>query len=92
MLRQRNVENGMIREENVPTNPLRISFTSGYEKGPDISFDNLLMRFEEPSSMVRWDSPLISIPWDEEPPYEEIWNVVMKGEKKGPTAATLQVS
>jgi protein KTI12 len=50
-----------------------------------------LMRFEEPSSMVRWDSPLISIPWDEEPPYDEIWNVVMKGEKKGPTAATLQV-
>ena len=55
-------------------------------------FDNLLMRFEEPSSMVRWDSPLISIPWDEDPPYEEIWNIVMKGEKKGPTAATLQVS
>jgi protein KTI12 len=50
------------------------------------------MRFEEPSSMVRWDSPLISIPWDEDPPYEEIWNVVMKGAKKGPTAATLQVS
>lgn len=57
-----------------------------------IRFDNLLMRFEEPSSMVRWDSPLISIPWDEDPPYEEIWNVVMKGAKKGPTAATLQVS
>jgi tRNA uridine 5-carbamoylmethylation protein Kti12 len=55
-------------------------------------FDNLLMRFEEPSSMVRWDSPLISIPWDEDPPFEDIWNVVMKGEKKGPTAATLQVS
>lgn len=57
-----------------------------------VRFDNLLMRFEEPSSMVRWDSPLISIPWDEDPPYEEIWNVVMKGAKKGPTAATLQVS
>jgi len=42
--------------------------------------------------MVRWDSPLISIPWDEDPPFEEIWNVVMKGAKKGPTAATLQVS
>jgi tRNA uridine 5-carbamoylmethylation protein Kti12 len=90
--RQRNVENGMTREENVPINPLRMSYMLRCEKGPDVSFDNLLMRFEEPSSMVRWDSPLISIPWDEEPPYEEIWNVVMKGEKKGPTAATLQVS
>ena len=41
--------------------------------------------------MVRWDSPLISIPWDEDPPFEEIWNVVIKGEKKGPTAAVMQV-
>jgi tRNA uridine 5-carbamoylmethylation protein Kti12 len=90
--RQRNVENGMTREENVPINPLRMSLIFRYEKCAHNSFDNLLMRFEEPSSMVRWDSPLISIPWDEEPPYEEIWNVVMKGEKKGPTAATLQVS
>jgi tRNA uridine 5-carbamoylmethylation protein Kti12 len=89
---QRNVENGTTREENVPINPLRQSSLFRCEKGTDASFDNLLMRFEEPSSMVRWDSPLISIPWDEEPPYEEIWNVVMKGEKKGPTAATLQVS
>ena len=92
MPRQRNVENGMTREENVPINPLRRSSILSCEGVADVRFDNLLMRFEEPSSMVRWDSPLISIPWDEEPPYEEIWNVVMKGEKKGPTAATLQVN
>lgn len=42
--------------------------------------------------MVRWDSPLITIPWDEDPPYEAIWDVVIKGEKKGPTAAVLAVS
>lgn len=42
--------------------------------------------------MVRWDSPLISIPWDEEPPFEAIWDVVIKGEKKGPTPAVMQVS
>lgn len=41
--------------------------------------------------MVRWDSPLISIPWDEDPPLEAIWDVVIKGEKKGPTAAVMQV-
>ena len=81
----------MTREGNALINPLRKSTELFPELVADIRFDNLLMRFEEPSSMVRWDSPLISIPWDEDPPYEEIWNVVMKGEKKGPTAATLQV-
>lgn len=82
----------MRRGGNVRTSPLRTSLTHHCEEDADLRFDNLLMRFEEPSSMVRWDSPLISIPWDEEPPYEEIWNIVMKGEKKGPTAATLVVS
>jgi protein KTI12 len=42
--------------------------------------------------MVRWDSPLITLPFDEEPPFEAIWNVVIKGEKKGPTAAVKAVS
>lgn len=56
------------------------------------SFDNLIMRFEEPSSMVRWDSPLFTLPYDEEAPFEAIWDVVIKGEKKGPTAAVLAVS
>ncbi|ORX34635.1 chromatin associated protein KTI12 [Kockovaella imperatae] len=51
------------------------------------TFENLIMRFEEPSSMVRWDSPLVTISPDEEPPLEEIWNIVTKGEKKGPNAA-----
>ncbi|WWC66893.1 uncharacterized protein I206_100800 [Kwoniella pini CBS 10737] len=54
------------------------------------TFDNLIMRFEEPSSMVRWDSPLFTIPWDEEPPFEEIWNAILKGDKKPPPAAVLQ--
>ncbi|OCF36093.1 protein KTI12 [Kwoniella heveanensis BCC8398] len=54
------------------------------------TFDNLIMRFEEPSSMVRWDSPLFTIPWDEESPYENIWNAIIKGDKKPPPAAVLQ--
>lgn len=55
-------------------------------------FDNLIMRYEEPSSMVRWDSPLFTIPWDEDPPFEDIWNAIIKGDKKPPTSAVLQVS
>ncbi|WWD22368.1 hypothetical protein CI109_106859 [Kwoniella shandongensis] len=54
------------------------------------TFDNLIMRFEEPSSMVRWDSPLFTIPWDEDPPFEDIWNAITKGDKKPPTSAVLQ--
>lgn len=50
------------------------------------------MRYEEPSSMVRWDSPLFTIPWDENPPFEDIWNAIIKGDKKPPTSAVLQVS
>ncbi len=42
--------------------------------------------------MVRWDSPLITIPWDEDPPFDEIWEVIIKGSKKPPTAAVATVS
>ncbi|WVQ80401.1 hypothetical protein IAT38_002506 [Cryptococcus sp. DSM 104549] len=54
------------------------------------TFDNLIMRYEEPSSMVRWDSPLFTLPWDDEPPFEDIWNAIIKGDKKPPTSAVLQ--
>jgi len=56
------------------------------------SFDNLIMRFEEPSSMVRWDSPLFTIPFDEDMPMEEIWTTITTGFKKPPTAAVAVVS
>ena len=56
------------------------------------SLDNLIMRFEEPSSMVRWDSPLVTIPWtDEDIPREDIWKAVMEGIVKPPNVATLAV-
>lgn len=54
-------------------------------------FDNLIMRFEEPSSMVRWDSPLFTIPWDEEPPFSAIWDSITTGAKAPPTAAVAVV-
>ncbi|KAL5528544.1 KTI12 [Sanghuangporus sanghuang] len=53
------------------------------------TLDNLITRFEEPSSMVRWDSPLITIPWtDEQLPGEDIWKAVMEGVVKPPNAGT----
>lgn len=50
-------------------------------------FDNLIMRFEEPSSMVRWDSPLFVIPFSEDPPFDAIWDSIMTGAKAPPNKA-----
>lgn len=62
------------------------------------SFDNLIMRFEEPSSMARWDSPLFAISWDDDIEgasrsiLDDLWLAVTQGAKKGPTAAVVTVS
>ncbi len=56
-------------------------------------FDNLIQRFEEPSSMVRWDSPLFALPWDEpDIPLEELWLAATQGTLKPPNTATIAVS
>lgn len=65
----------------------------GYEK--DV-FDNLIYRYEEPNGMTRWDSPLFTVPFDDEaPPYEEIWEAMIGSEGKAkvvkPNTATAVV-
>jgi hypothetical protein len=50
-----------------------------------IRLDNLFMRFEEPSSMVRWDSPLFSIVWD-----DDLMNERTSGEAQGESVAELR--
>jgi protein KTI12 len=56
------------------------------------------MRFEEPSSMARWDSPLFAISWDDDIEganrsiLDDLWLAVTQGAKKGPTAAVVTVS
>jgi len=53
------------------------------------TLENLLVRYEEPSSMVRWDSPLFTVLWTEEaPPFAEIWDAVTKGIIKSPNVGT----
>jgi protein KTI12 len=47
------------------------------------------MRFEEPSSMVRWDSPLFTIAYTEPLPLDAIWATITTGAKAPPTAAVL---
>ena len=52
-----------------------------------------MSRFEEPSYATRWDTPLITLPWDQAYlPEEEILNAIQKGELKPPTGAVVPVS
>ncbi|BEJ02508.1 hypothetical protein CcaverHIS631_0703030 [Cutaneotrichosporon cavernicola] len=62
------------------------------ERYAQATFDNLIQRYEEPNSMVRWDSPLFTIPWDEDLPGEEIWAAIRTGVKRPPNQAVNQRS
>ncbi len=49
-------------------------------------FDNLVYRYEEPNGMTRWDSPLFTIPYDDEaPPCQDIWDAMVGSEGKAKT-------
>ncbi|KIJ49474.1 hypothetical protein M422DRAFT_59230 [Sphaerobolus stellatus SS14] len=59
----------------------------------DGTLDNLIMRYEEPSSMVRWDSPLFTMASDDAKiPEEELWQAVTKGDIKPANAGTRAVA
>lgn len=67
-------------------------FARGFGDSLWCRLDNLLQRYEEPSSMVRWDSPLFTIPWtDESPPNDDIWKAVTEGLVKPPNVGTQSV-
>lgn len=59
-------------------------------------FDNLVYRYEEPNGMTRWDSPLFTIPYDDDaPPCQDIWDAMIDSEGKAktvkPNLATVMV-
>ncbi len=57
-----------------------------------LRLDNLIARYEEPSSMVRWDSPLFTIPWSEsDVPIELIWKAITEDSVKPPNMGTQAV-
>ncbi|KAJ7045424.1 chromatin associated protein KTI12 [Mycena alexandri] len=64
------------------------SRTDGRAYKPE-TLENLLVRFEEPSSMVRWDSPLFTVPWTEEVPVTQIAEALLTGSVKPPNSGTL---
>lgn len=56
----------------------------------DQVFDELIMRYEEPNAMTRWDSPCFNIfHEDESAPIDEIWNALVNRKIARPNAATL---
>lgn len=57
-----------------------------------LRLDNLIARYEEPSSMVRWDSPLFTVPWSEsDVPIELMWKAITEGNVKPPNMGTQAV-
>lgn len=53
-------------------------------------FDELIMRYEEPNAMTRWDSPCFNVfHSDEVAPIDDIWNALVNRKIARPNAATL---
>ena len=83
--RCRDINNRLLAEDGT---------TGGYTQ--DV-FDNLVFRYEEPNGMTRWDSPLFTVPFDDEtPPFEAIWEAMIGSEGNiktvKPNMATMTVS
>jgi protein KTI12 len=52
-----------------------------------------VVRFEEPDSRTKWDSPLfVVVPEDPKLPLEEIWDSVLLKKAKPPNLSTVVVS
>ncbi|KAI9040707.1 putative RNA polymerase II Elongator complex associated protein Kti12 [Aspergillus affinis] len=51
--------------------------TDTTEPYPPELLQNLIFRYEEPSTHSRWDKPLFTVPWaDVEPPVADIWSAL----------------
>lgn len=65
--------------------------TEGEEAYEPETWENLVFRYEEPNGMVRWDSPLFTVGWDDETPeFEAIKDAVLGGKAVRPNAATIE--
>ncbi|KAJ3733636.1 chromatin associated protein KTI12 [Lentinula guzmanii] len=65
----------------------------GDDRYSDETLENLFLRYEEPSSMVRWDSPLFTLLWSDESipqtTLDAIWGAVEKGKVSNPNSGTV---
>ncbi|KAK2754677.1 hypothetical protein FQN54_006810 [Arachnomyces sp. PD_36] len=59
------------------------------EPYPSELLQNLIYRYEEPTTMSRWDKPLFTVPWsDPKPPIEDIWSALTGTTIPKPTSST----
>lgn len=59
------------------------------EPYPPELLDNLIFRYEEPSTHSRWDKPLFTVLWsDASPPVEDIWTAITGIQVQKPTTTT----
>jgi len=65
----------------------------GDDRYSDETLENLFLRYEEPSSMVRWDSPLFTLLWSDESipqsTLDALWDAVDKGKVSNPNSGTV---
>ncbi|EER38640.1 toxin-insensitive protein [Histoplasma capsulatum H143] len=53
------------------------SISDDEEPYPPELLQNLILRYEEPTTHSRWDKPLFTVPWsDPAPPVEDIWTAL----------------
>lgn len=68
----------------------------GDDRYSDETLENLFLRYEEPSSMVRWDSPLFTLLWSDKSIPQSIldalWDAIDKGKVSNPNSGTVAVS
>lgn len=74
-MRRQQEQQGQGQEQEKEEGQERDTFDQ--EAYPPELLDNLIFRYEEPSTHSRWDKPLFTIPWfDEEPPIADIWTAL----------------
>ncbi|KAJ2003041.1 kti12, chromatin associated [Coemansia thaxteri] len=69
----------------------RINRSRGSEAYKDELFDELVMRYEEPNSAAKWDSPLFTVIQhdpEDKLPFDNIWNALIEQRAPPPNFAT----
>ncbi|KAJ5116155.1 hypothetical protein N7456_000503 [Penicillium angulare] len=73
--RQASEKNPESEAESTPTDTSKTTDTE--EPYPSDLLNNLIFRYEEPSTHSRWDKPLFTVPWaDETPPIADIFHAL----------------
>jgi protein KTI12 len=86
------VEECRARNKKLRDNSEKEGQPDGYDEQ---TFEELVMRYEEPTGMARWDRPLFTVISGEELPMDAIWAAIVgSGDEKivvRPNAATVTV-